>query len=177
MKSPRIALSLALALLLAAAAGAADEAKREKGKGPRLNPIAETMLRIERIKAAVAGLDLSEEQKQKLGPIGQDFEAKNQAIHEKIVALLTDEQKQAAKQAMDDAKQAGKSGREVYASVEAALKLTDEQKQQMEPIGKELQTLVKDTMKQVGAVLTPEQRENLEKKLPSGKKGKKPESK
>ena len=48
----------------------------------------------------------------------------------------------------------------------------------MEPIGKELQGLVKDSLKQVMEVLTPEQKEKLEKKIGSGaKKSKKAEKK
>jgi len=44
----------------------------------------------------------------------------------------------------------------------------------MEPIGKELQSLVNDTLKQVTEVLTPEQKEKLRQKMGSGaKKGKK----
>ena len=62
--------------------------------------------------------------------------------------------------------------------MEASLKLTDEQKQKMEPIGKELQDLVRDTMKKVTEVLTPEQKEKFQQKIgPRGKKGKKVEKK
>ncbi len=79
---------------------------------------------------------------------------------------------------MESAKQSGKKGREFYQSLEASLKLTDEQKQKMEPIGKELQSLLDDTMKQVTEVLTPEQKEKLQQKMgPGGKKGKTKEEK
>jgi Spy/CpxP family protein refolding chaperone len=176
MKCPRIVLTVAAALLFAAVAVAAEEGKpKEKGKGQRLNPIAESMLRIDRIKSAVEGLDLNEEQKQKLAGVRDEFEAKRQAIHEKLGELLTEDQKRAAQEKLEEAKQSGKMGREVYQSLEAALKLTDEQKQKMEPIGKELQGIVNATLKQVMEVLTPEQKETLQKKIGAGKKGKKGE--
>ncbi len=177
MKSLNIATATAAAVLIAAVAMAAEEGKpKEKNKAPKLSPIAQTMLRIDRIKSAVAGLDLSDDQKEKLGKIRDDFEVKRQAIQEKIADLLTDDQKQIGKEAMESAGQSGKKGREFFQSLEASLKLTDEQKQKMEPIGKELRSLVNDTMKQVKEVLTPEQKEKLQQKLaPAGQKGKKEE--
>ena len=179
MKSLKIVAATAIAVLIAAAAIAADEAKpKEKNKGPKLSPIAETMLRIDRIKAAVESLDLSDDQKEKLGKIHDDFEAKQQAIHGKIAELLTEDQKQVGKDAMDSAEKSGKKGREFYQSLEASLKLTDQQKQKMEPIGKELQGLVNDALKQVTELLTPEQKEKLQQKIgPAGKKGKKKDEK
>ena len=142
MKSLKIAAATAIVVLIAAVAMAAEEGKpKEKSKGPRLSLIAQTMLRIDRIKTAVEGMDLSEDQKEKLGKVRDDFEAKQQAIQEKLADLLTEDQKQTGKDAMESAKQSGKKGREFYLSLEASLKLTDEQKQKMEPIGKEFQGL------------------------------------
>ena len=135
------------------------------------------MLRIDRIKSAVEGLDLSEDQKEKLGKVRDDFEAKRQAIHGEIADLLTEDQKQVAKDAMESARQSGKKGRELYQSLEGPLKLTDEQKQKMEPLGKELQGLVDDTMKQVTELLTAEQKRNSSRDGAAGKKGKKKDEK
>lgn len=179
MKNVKIATATTIAVLFAAWAMAAEETKpKAKDKAPRLSSIAQTMLRIDRIKAAIESMDLSEDQKEKLGKIRDDFEVKKQEIQGKLAELLTEEQKQTAKDALDSARQAGKKGREVYQSLEASLKITDEQKQKMEPIGKELQKLVSDTMKQVVEVLTPEQKETLQKKVGLGvKKGKKEEKK
>ena len=123
------------------------------------------MLRIDHFKSAVEGLDLSADQKEKLGKIRDDLETKRQAIHEKLAAVLSDDQKQIAKDTMESAKQSGKKGREFYQSLEASLKLTDEQKQKMEPIGKELQSLATDIEKQVMEVLTPEQKEKLQQEM------------
>jgi len=173
MRSLKIAMATAIAMLIATAAMAADESK-SKGKGPRLSPIAQTLMRIDRIKAAVEGLDLSDEQKDKLGKIRDDFEAKREKIYEKLGEVLTDEQKQTAKEALDKANESGKKDAAFYRSLEASLKLTDEQKQKMEPIGRELRTVVTDTMKLVTDVLTPDQKEKLQQKIgPMGKKGKK----
>ena len=105
MKSLKFVTATAIIVLIAAVALAAEEGKpKEKGKGPRLSPIAATMLRIERIKSAIDGLDLDQDQKDKLGKIRDDFEAKRQAIQEKLADLLTEDQKQTAKNAMDSAK-------------------------------------------------------------------------
>lgn len=179
MKSLKIASAIAIALLITAMAVAAEKDKaKEKGKGPKLNPIAEAMLRIDRLKNAVEGLDFSEDQKEKLVKIRDDFEAKRKEIHEKLGDLLTEDQKKTAQETMENAKQSGQKGRELYLSLEASLKLTDEQKQKMEPIGKELQDLVRDTMKKVTEVLTPEQKEKFLQKIgPGGKKAKKVEKK
>jgi len=175
MKSLKIAMATTIAMLIAVAAIAADESKpKAKGRGTRLSPIAQTLLRIDRIKSAVEGLDLSDEQKDKLGKIRDEFDGKQQTIMAKLHDVLTDEQKQIGKEAMDKANETGKKDRQFYQSLEASLKLTDDQKQKMEPIGTELRTLVSETLKAVTDVLTPEQKEKLQQKIGTGgKKGKK----
>ena len=58
MKSLKFAMATTIAMLIATAAMAAEESKsKAKDKGPALSPIARTMLRIDRIKSAVEGLD------------------------------------------------------------------------------------------------------------------------
>ncbi len=174
MKRATLAGAVSGILLFAALAVAADEGRpKEKHKGPKLNPIAETMLRIDRIKAAVESLDLNQEQQEKLAGIRDDFEAKRQAIQDRIGDLLTEEQRRIGQEKLEELKQAGAMSREAYQKLEEALKLTDEQKQQLEPLGKELRELVGATLKQVMQVLTPEQREQLQQKLGMGKKGEK----
>jgi Spy/CpxP family protein refolding chaperone len=178
MKCSKIVMTVAATLLFAVVAVAAEEGKpKEKGKGPRLSPIAATMVRIDRIKSAVESLDLNQDQKDKLAKVRDDFEAKKQQIHEKLGEVLTEDQRRTAQEALENAKQSGKSGRELYQSLEASLKLTDEQKQKMEPAGKELQGLVSDTLKQVMEVLNPDQKEALQKKIGAGKKGRKKQEK
>lgn len=178
MKRARLAWAVVGIVLFAAMAVAAEDGKpKEKRKGPKLNPIVETLLRIERIKAAVEGLDLSQEQQEKLAAIRDGFEAKRQAIQDKIGNFLTDEQRRIGQEKLESLKQAGPLGREAYQKLEEALKLTDEQKQKIEPLGKELRGLVDSTMKQVMDVLTPEQREKVQQKLGMVKKGEKKEKK
>src|SRR5271165_5086620 len=73
MKSLKIA-SVTTIMLIAAVAMAAEEAKpKAKVKGARLNSVSRTMMQIDRIKSAVEGLDLSEDQKDKLVKIRDDF--------------------------------------------------------------------------------------------------------
>jgi Spy/CpxP family protein refolding chaperone len=178
MKRLRLALAIAGTLLFAALAVAAEDGKpKEKRKGPKLNPVAETFLRIDRIKSAVESLDLKQEQQEKLAGIRDEFEAKRKAIEEKIGDLLTEDQRRIGREKLEDIQKAGKLDRQAYQQLEEAIKLTDEQKQKLEPIGKELQELVGATLKQVMQVLTPEQREQLQQKLGMGKKGRKGEKK
>src|SRR5208282_1887325 len=141
---------------------------KEQNKGAKLSLLAQTMLRIDRIKSAVEGLDLSDDQKEQLGKVRDGFEPKREAIQEKVAEVLTEDQKQNVKDAMESAQQSGKKGRELYQSLEASVKLTDEQKQKIEPIGKELQSLVNETMKQVREILTLEQKAKLQETLAAG---------
>ena len=58
----------------------------------------------------------------------------------------------------EDALKAGKSRREVMAS----LQLTDDQKAKVESVGKEVRTLVQEELAKMRDVLTPEQQEKIE---------------
>jgi len=179
MTSLKIATVSVVAALIAVMAMAAEEGKpKEQNKGAKLSLLAQTMLRIDRIKSAVEGLDLSDDQKEQLGKVRDGFEPKREAIQEKVAEVLTEDQKQNVKDAMESAQQSGKKGRELYQSLEASVKLTDEQKQKIEPIGKELQSLVNETMKQVREILTLEQKAKLQETLAAGgQPGKKKEEK
>jgi Spy/CpxP family protein refolding chaperone len=68
--------------------------------------------------------------------------------------LLTDEQKKARQ----DALQAGKRRREVLES----LNLTDEQRQKVQTVGKEVATLVREEMEKIRGVLSAEQKQTLQ---------------
>ena len=85
----------------------------------------------------------------------------------KVDSILTDEQKKARNAAQKAAKDAGKKGKEAQADVEAALKLTDEQKTKMEEAQKELNAATGARNEALGALLTDEQKAKV------GIKGKK----
>jgi hypothetical protein len=84
-----------------------------------------------------------------------------------VDAILTDEQKKARNAAQKAAKDAGKKGKEAAADVEAALKLTDEQKGKMEEAQKGLTAATNARNEALGALLTDEQKAKV------GIKGKK----
>ena len=171
MRTVRTVLAGAFALVIATCTVAGEQPK-EKGKGPRLTPTARTMLRIERFRAAVHELEFTDEQGQKLEKIRDEFEPKLKEIHGKIAAILTEEQKSAGEAAMKSAKDSGKTekDRAYYEAIEAAVKLTDAQKEQLTKIDPDLRALFKEASKKVMDVLTPEQQAKLKEKLPQPKK-------
>ena len=57
-------------------------------------------------------------------------------IQRKYGGILTDEQRQAQREAFRAAREAGKEGREAREAVDAAVKLTDEQRRQLRPQGR-----------------------------------------
>ena len=84
-----------------------------------------------------------------------------------VDAILTDEQKKARSAAQKAAKDAGRKGKEAAAEVEAALKLTDEQKEKMKEANEGLAKATAARNEALGALLTDEQKQKV------GIKGKK----
>jgi Spy/CpxP family protein refolding chaperone len=108
-------------------------------------------------------LNLTEDQKTKLEALKNEYAPKLKAGFEKHTSILTDEQRKARQDAVKAAKEAGKTRQEVWKEAQAAVKLTDAQKAQMDKAREEGQTLRKEIHEKVMAVLTPEQREQLKK--------------
>ena len=98
-------------------------------------------------------LDLTEGEVAKIEEIRKEFRPKIEKALEGLHGTLSAEQKQAREEAL----KAGKRRKEVL----AAMKLTDEQKQKAEAVGKEVRALVREEMAQVRDVLTAEQKEKL----------------
>ena len=179
MRIVRIVFAMAISLLIATAVVAAEKPK-EKGKSGKLTPTAQALLRIERFRGALQQLDFTDEQKANLEKVRDEYEPKLKDIHGKIEAILTEDQKTAGEAAMKTAKDAGKSekDRAYYEAIEAAIKLTDAQKEQLAKVDPELVALHKEAAKKVMDTLTPEQQGKLKEKLhPAGKKEHKHETK
>jgi Spy/CpxP family protein refolding chaperone len=163
MRIVRTLLTLAIVLSLASALSAAEkkrgEGRRPGGGGPGLSDVY--------IKA-VESLNLTDEQKEKVAEI-----KKEAAEHaKKRDALLTQEQKDARNKAMEEAKTAGKTPREIFQAGRDAVKMTDEQKTKSEELAKEGQKI----FQKLRDLLTEEQRAALREKMP--RRGeRKPESK
>jgi Spy/CpxP family protein refolding chaperone len=98
-------------------------------------------------------LDLTDGEVAKIEEIRKEFRPRIEKAMEGLRGTLSAEQKQAREEAL----KAGKRRREVL----AAMKLTDEQKQKAEAVGKEVGALVREELGQVRDVLTAEQKEKL----------------
>jgi len=174
MRTVRIVLAMAIALSIATVV-IAQEKPKGTGKAGRLSPTAQAMLRIERLREALEGLDLTAEQKEKLGKIREELGPKMKEVFGKLRDILTEEQRSAAEESAKKAKEAGKKGRELFEAVESSIKLTDEQKEKMDKLAPEILAVQKEMVKQLMGVLTPEQQGKIKEKMqPGGKKERKP---
>lgn len=115
----------------------------------------------------------TEEQKAKIEAINKEYTPKFRALAKKGSDALTAEQKTARREAMKKAKEAGKKGKELQSEVESAMKLTDEQKEQLAKVKAETMKLRQEMEGKVVALLTPEQKAELPKKGKRGKSNKK----
>ncbi len=146
---------LALVLVLAVASPLlAGEGKKKKGAKPKAPPVFGPVRILE-------GLDLTADQKGQVEKIRKEFEPKLDALRKKIAEVLTPEQRRAQAEAMKAAKQAGKKGADAKRMVEEAVKLTDDQKQKLAELRKEMSALEKEARAQIMNLLTPEQREKV----------------
>jgi len=160
---------LAVVLALALPALAQEKEKKKRG-GPRGDWF--TMV--------ARDLNLTDEQKAKVDDLRKELGPKFAEIQKKREGVLTDENKKARDEAVKAARDAGKSPEEAYRAGRNAVKLTDEQIAKMKEIQKEAGALEKDRLEKFKAVLTPEQKEQLEKRMAEMKKrfeGKKREKK
>ncbi|MGC1274516.1 MAG: hypothetical protein WBC44_12495 [Planctomycetaceae bacterium] len=113
-------------------------------------------------------ITLTDEQKPKVEALNKEYAPKFRELAKKNRDLLTKEQRQARRDAMKSAKEAGKKGKQLQADVQAAMQLSAEQKEQLEKLKAETMTLRTQMQEKVVSVLTPEQKEQL----PKPKKGK-----
>jgi Spy/CpxP family protein refolding chaperone len=155
-------LALGASLLVAVAVFAADQEKpagRQQGQHRPGGGIME-MLR---------GIELTADQKAKVQDLQKEIGPKMKAIQEKREAIMTDEQKKCLADAMKAARDSGK-GREAFRAAMDSVKLTDEQKAKMEDVRKEQGEVQKQIHEKLQSILTPEQQEQLKKKMAEGHK-------
>jgi Spy/CpxP family protein refolding chaperone len=165
MRVLRVVLVLLVALVIASPVLAQEKKRGKKGERGGARGAFDPMARL------LEGLDLTDEQKAKVAEVRKEFGPKLAEFQKKSDGILTDEQKKDRAEAMKEAKSAGKSPRESYQAVQEAMKLTDEQKSQMREIGKERGGVEKEMRSKIMEILTPEQREQVEKKIQELKKG------
>jgi len=114
-------------------------------------------LRTDRLTGRIAHLKelgLSEAEMTKIEEINKEFQPKFVKTMEGLKDILTAEQKTAREEGL----KTGKKRREVIAS----LKLTDEQKEKVETVGKQLRTFVHEEMEKIRDVLSEGQKEKLQ---------------
>jgi Spy/CpxP family protein refolding chaperone len=122
------------------------ESSKEERQKARADHLAETLAHVEE-------LDLTDAEKAKIAEIRKEFKPKIAKAMEGLNGILTEEQKKTREEGL----KAGKTRKEIL----AALNLTDEQKQKVEAVGKEVRDLVHDHLEKVHGVLTEGQNKKL----------------
>lgn len=139
----------------------AKEAKKKK----KANAVKSPVLNVLTLPKEIT---LTAEQQTKLDAVKTEFEGKLKELAKKQGEILTAEQKQARQAAMKSAKEAGKKGKEAKAEVDAAVKMTEEQKKQQEVVGAEIKEVQGKVREAINAFLTEEQKTHI--KVPGKKK-------
>jgi len=120
---------------------------------------------FERLSSAVQKLDLTSEQKEKFEALKKEYAPKVKAIHEKADKIFTDEQRTAIKTAREAKPE---DRRAAFQKLRDTLKLTDDQKKQLEPVAKEGRTLLEEVRTKVANTLTDEQKTKLREAMNRG---------
>jgi Spy/CpxP family protein refolding chaperone len=123
------------------------EAAKEERKERRPERLCERIAHLRQ-------LDLTDAEETKMAEIRKEFRPRIEKVTKELEGLLTDEQKKAREEAL----KAGMKRREVIAS----LKLTADQKEKVEAVGKELRPLIRDELAKMQDVLTESQKEKLQ---------------
>ena len=107
------------------------------------------------------GVVFSEDQQTKVEELRNKYLPKLLETQTKQMGAFTDEQVQARREAFRAARKAGKPPRELKKAVDAAVKMTNEQKETLAEVQKEQAELVAKIQKELRALLTGEQRRQL----------------
>jgi Spy/CpxP family protein refolding chaperone len=123
------------------------KAHREERKEFRAERLAEHVAHLQE-------LDLTDAEVAKIAEIRATYHPKIVKAMENLRGILTEQQRTAREEGL----KAGKKRKEIFAS----LNLTDEQKEKVEAVAKEVAGLVREQMEKVGDVLTEGQKEKLQ---------------
>ena len=173
MKVARLTIALVSVSLMAALALAQDSTQPPqrggRGRGGFGGP-GGVAAGFERLSEAVKKLDLTTDQKDKLEALKKEYTPKFKALRDKAEKILTDDQKKARDEATKAAREAtGADRRAAYAKVRDAVKLTDDQKKQMEAVMKDGRSLFEEARPKVTDILTDEQTAKLKETM--GRRG------
>lgn len=157
----RVVLTLSMVVLLGSSLLAADAQQKgrkgKKGQQRRKPTVARTLPK--EIQST-----LSDEQKQKIALLDEEFGPKLAEFNKKRSAILSPEQRKAQAEARKAGTEAGKKGKELNAAVAAAVKATDQQKKQLAELSKEMAPLNKTVREKLLALLTDEQKAKMPKR-------------
>jgi hypothetical protein len=109
-------------------------------------------------------IKLDDKQQEKLTAIKKECAPKLDALHARFDKVMTPERRKVAQEARKAAAADGKKGKELQAAVDAALKLSDDEKKELKEINQERSKLVKEIREKVSTILTDEQKEALKAK-------------
>ncbi len=149
----RLSHLLLIALLAVLITTPAEAAKKDKNKGSR--DISAS------IKKKLTAADLPSDVREKASKVIEDDSPKLKEAQTKLDAVLTTEQKQARKTAQKEAKTNGTKRKQAQSSIDAATKFTDGQQTKLTSAETELKSAQAALMKNLQAVLTPEQIEKV----------------
>ncbi len=107
---------------------------------------------------SVLGVEFSADQQAKVDELREKYTPQLVEVQNKQGSVYSAEQRQARQEAFRAARDAGKEGQEAREAVDAALKLTDEQRKQLETLRKEQADLFAKIQGEVRALLTEGQR-------------------
>ncbi|MCA9113672.1 MAG: hypothetical protein KDA79_01205 [Planctomycetaceae bacterium] len=171
---------MTLAGVLAAPLLAADgEAAAPKKKAARQQQQQRQQGRARNMFRLPKSIALSEEQQAKVDALSKEYAPRMGELLKKSNEILTEDQQKARREAFRAAREAGKKGKDFRAAVDAAVQLTDEQKQTQKAVRAEMQKLMEEGRSKLAEILTADQREQLKKareSRPDGARPKKPKN-
>jgi Spy/CpxP family protein refolding chaperone len=150
---------LALIVSLSIAGRAAADVKRKIDEDKLADKATNRMM------AFMKGLNLSAEQKAGIRKLNKEYAGKFKQIIVNVDNVYTPEQRRTRDEAIKAAVAAKKNGKELANAIKSSVTLTTEQRAKMDAIAKDAANLRKELQEKIMAVLTPEQREQLEKKM------------
>jgi len=160
MKAVRTLLALVVCVAMVGTLAAAEGRKGGRGQGGPGRGFGDPTARIDYM---VRALELTDAQKAKVEEIKKEMGPKLKAAQEKQDSILTEEQKKARAEAVQKARESGQGFQNMRETIDKALNLTDAQKKDMDAARKAMEELTAAVMEKVTSVLTPEQKEKLEK--------------
>jgi hypothetical protein len=144
-----------VALSVAAVLTIGGRAEDKKKAAPKKDPYAGF---FSFSKMVASKLALTNDQKAKLNDLRKEYTPKLEEADAKISKIMTPERRKAAADAAKEAKAAGKKGKDLAAAVQAALKLSQEEQDQLKQANQARGKLVSEIVKKKMALLTDEQK-------------------